>query len=327
MDPNLENVSNEIIEASTPEPVSVESKPHKPKGLIFTTVFFALLAVAGIAGAIYFFIDSNNKAATNADLRSKLDLIKMETGAELVEKQENGTTVTEVELPESDESEVRTLVKEIYQDLAVKIPTAPFKMVFEDGSIIKIPDSNIYSSSNVAYGITSATSVHDKTINDIVSQNAHIYVEAFLSSNGFNEDSFNLLLIGKLLYNPNTQIYCLVSENALPFSVSCSKENWITNETKTLAEKLASIANSPYVAVDPSHIVDSQVSPYQTITANGGGAALLFYRTSKDADWQFFKASQGLLNCNEYDTEDLKNAYAGQMCFNESTGETITVQP
>ncbi len=97
MEPNLENVSNEIVSASSSAASTADKTPKTSKGLLVATIIFAVIAIAGIAAAIYFFIDANNKATTNADLRAKLDLVKMETGAELVEKEENGTTVTVVE--------------------------------------------------------------------------------------------------------------------------------------------------------------------------------------------------------------------------------------
>ena len=329
MEPNLENVSNEIVNASTapaPTPASAPEKPKSSKGLIATTILFAILAIAGIAGAIYFFMDANNKAVANADLRAKLDLVTTETGAELVEKDENGTTVTVVEVPEGDDSDVKALVKEVYQDLTSKMPTARFETVFADGSIIKISGSDTYTSSNKAYGIVSWGSYYDGAIADDVMQNAHTYVEAFLASKGFIEDSYGYLS-QKLFYNSDSQTYCTVSESSFPFSMACSKETWISDEAKSLSLELAEIANFTYVAADPSSITDSQVSPYQTITANGGGGALLFYRTSRDADWQFFKATQAILLCSDYNTEDLKNAYAGQMCYDETTGGNLTVQP
>lgn len=94
MEPNLENVSNEIVNASTTAPVAVPPKPPKSKGLIASTIIFAILAVAGIAGAVYFYMDSSNKTADNTKLQAELDLIKNETGAELVEN--DGTTTVDL---------------------------------------------------------------------------------------------------------------------------------------------------------------------------------------------------------------------------------------
>jgi hypothetical protein len=54
---------------------------------------------------------------------------------------------------------------------------------------------------------------------------------------------------------------------------------------------------------------------------------MLFYRVSPEAEWQYFTATQGLMPCTNYNTEDIRNAFAGETCFDESNGETLTVQP
>ena len=64
MDSNLENTTNEIVNASVSIPAPEKAK--KPTGLIATTIFFALLAVAGIAfGAYGMFFNQSQNCATN----------------------------------------------------------------------------------------------------------------------------------------------------------------------------------------------------------------------------------------------------------------------
>lgn len=87
---------------------NTEATPtKKSKGLLIATVIFAILAIAGIGAGAYFFMDSNNKSTENANLRTKINLLQAETGTELVEKQENDTTVTIV-IPSSKESSTTT---------------------------------------------------------------------------------------------------------------------------------------------------------------------------------------------------------------------------
>lgn len=75
-----------------------------------------------------------------------------------------------------------------------------------------------------------------------------------------------------------------------------------------------------------SGVKDSNYSPYQTMWINVGGAAGLFYRTSPDSEWQYFTATQGELECKDYDTDDLKKAYFGEKCFDATDGTEYTVQ-
>ena len=320
MEPNLENVSNEIVNASTTAPVAVSPKPPKSKGLIASTIIFALLAVAGIAGAAYFYMDSSNKTADNTKLQAELDLIKNETGAELVEN--DGTTT--VDLTKSDDSEVKSIVKQIYESVSTNISDGRFFTTFGDGSDIKIPGTNTYTKSNSSYGIESPTVFYDSSAGDTIMATAHTYAEAILANNGFTED--REFMSNKLFYNPDTRIYCDVSENSLPFTVNCSKDTWISDGDKNLSLDLAKISDEFYVSAHLDNIIDSTITPYQRLTAGGPGAALLFYRTSPDAEWQFFIGTQGVLLCSDY-TGDVAKAFAGEICLDESTDEISTVQP
>lgn len=56
-----------------------------------------------------------------------------------------------------------------------------------------------------------------------------------------------------------------------------------------------------------------------------GGAVGLFYQTP-DNTWHFFIGTQQELNCNAYDTADLKKAFAGEQCFDPSTNKQSTLQ-
>lgn len=82
----------------------------------------------------------------------------------------------------------------------------------------------------------------------------------------------------------------------------------------------------------PVVIKDSRTSGYQTASVGvnsyplpAGGSEGMFYR--KSGDWQFFAATQGELPCSAYNTDDLKNAYAGEPCGDASGNASSTVQP
>lgn len=324
MEPNLENVSNEIVGASSSVTPSVDKTPKTSKGLLVATIIFAVIAIAGIAAAIYFFIDANNKATANADLRAKLDLVKMETGAELVEKEENGTTVTVVEVTSTRAEEVKKIVTQVYDSLTKNISGGTFYTVFGNGSLIKIPDSNIYTFSNESYGVTSASYYYDSAIGNTIMQSADSFASAVLTNNGFIEDKETMS--GKLFYNSNTDIYCITSGQSLPYSLTCSKATWILAEDRDLSLTLAKVADVDFISASQSAIQDSSVSPYQKLMARGENYAALFYRVSPDSEWQFFTGTQGVLPCSEY-TGDIAKAFAGDTCYDEATGQNSIVQP
>lgn len=115
--------------------------------------------------------------------------------------------------------------------------------------------------------------------------------------------------------------------------LECAKTGWVwlTNEELALVGKLEQayydkVGKYPMMLNDlGTKIMDSQVSPYQTLQYGVGGAIGLFYRTNPEAEWQFFTAATGAQDCDEFNTEDLKKAYAGRVCYNGP--EQSTVQP
>lgn len=117
-------------------------------------------------------------------------------------------------------------------------------------------------------------------------------------------------------------------------SFACAKTDWtwLTAKEKTTLEELETAyfqKTNEYPAIfgnTTSDVKDSTYEPYQTIWINVGGAAGLFYRTSPDSAWQYFTATQGELECTDYDTEDLKKAYFGEQCFSLEDGAQSTVQ-
>ena len=117
-------------------------------------------------------------------------------------------------------------------------------------------------------------------------------------------------------------------------AIACAKTDWVwlTKEKIELVgeletayfEKTGEYPGNMYGLVN--EIKDSQYAPYQTLRVAIGGGSALFYRVSPDAKWQYFAGGQGLLGCDEYNTEDLKKAFVGDICFDDSNNES-TVQP
>lgn len=133
--------------------------------------------------------------------------------------------------------------------------------------------------------------------------------------------------------NSNKNIVCAVhgdtkyiSENVYNDYVYliCAKADWhlLSVDEKSLIKELETAyydKTGEYPSVlwgFGNKIKDSEYEPYQTLWVSVGGAAGLFYRMSPEAEWQYFTATQGMLECNEYNTDDLKKAYLGETCYN-----------
>ena len=82
---------------------------------------------------------------------------------------------------------------------------------------------------------------------------------------------------------------------------------------------------------------DSSVAPYQTLEGSIGTSRIegcgdvgkdltaMFYRVSPTAEWQFFSRIEDELPCGQYNTTDLKNAFADTKCFDQTTDELVPV--
>ena len=143
--------------------------------------------------------------------------------------------------------------------------------------------------------------------------------------------------------NNDSEIVCNMYEfsewnsyngNSAYVKLSCAKTNWhwLSEDEILLANGLAEAyyeETGEYPSVLHNYIGqidDSGYESYQRIRATIGGGYALFYRSSAEDDWKYFTGGQSPLMCEEYDTDDLKKAFAGYECFNAS-GETLKVQP
>lgn len=113
-------------------------------------------------------------------------------------------------------------------------------------------------------------------------------------------------------------------------SLECAKTDWLwlTEADKDLILELETAyydkeGRYPSVIYNIRDIKNSQYEPYQTLMASVGGGVGLFYRTSSEERWRYFTGGQAAPDCNEYDTEDLKKAYAGEVCYNGTVQSTV----
>ncbi len=122
-------------------------------------------------------------------------------------------------------------------------------------------------------------------------------------------------------------------------SVSCANMSDYTARAKeaqpfyTLLPAENKVGGSGYFVLDKT--ADSKTANYKTAEATAGsitdggdygtGAKILYYQTP-DKQWHFFKGTQQILACTDYTTTDLKNAYAGESCFDTTTGANSTVK-
>lgn len=128
--------------------------------------------------------------------------------------------------------------------------------------------------------------------------------------------------------NEGTGVICDVDASYHGDVVSCGNIAWIDGGKAELSNELVDaykVATGVYptsLSVSIGDIVDSSYAPYQRIVIGVqegmSGAVGLFYRVSVDAEWVYFTSTQDLMSCAEFNTEDLRRAFAGEECWNGS---------
>ena len=319
----VKEVTDEVGAVDTPIMAPEENRKNA-KVPIVGMITLGILAAAGIAFGIFAFMDSNNKAKEIADLKAKVSQLDPSSTDPT-----NPSTPDKTDVFEVMDTETRSLVAEL-KTIAENVSGVDFEANSDSAPVTKFDDLKAYTYLTKAYGIShNFHSDYNATTNEeIVSQ-----IDKKLKSYGFvsDDDAPNYFNYGKYKNN-ETGVLCTIGNSSI-FWTTCGYYKWVSDEViekvNAFAEAIKNKEGSyPQYALsvpDELTIVDSSVTPYQKTQISGGNAALLFYRVSPNADWQFFTGTQGLLECSDYNTQDLKNAYAGDRC-GEGLSDS-TVQP
>lgn len=172
----------------------------------------------------------------------------------------------------------------------------------------------------------------EQIISEIISSNDfQTAIDNFFTQRGFHKtDSGQYFNPETRYFNPETNIAC----SEVAGHTACANLSWIDPEQITLGQQLATAYGKDIRFDAPLVIRDSSYSPYQTISVAirtpgtfQGGAMGLFYRSSPESNWQYFTGTQAVLSCSDYNTDDLKRAFAGSVCYDEATQSNSTVQP
>ena len=131
------------------------------------------------------------------------------------------------------------------------------------------------------------------------------------------------------LINDNSGVICRMGYVYL----GCGHKDWYNKENAALSDNLARVVldatgEDPHLVVaDVNQIKNSEISPYQRIEAMRQGFGSMFYRVSPEAEWQYFTSGQAGPTCSEYNTDDLRKAFAGMHCYSEGEGYDAVVKP
>lgn len=318
-------IREKVVVENTPPVVEVVKpveKKHEgfPK-VVAIVLFVIILAMAGFM--VWHFMTANHEVK------------ECETP-----KDEEPSQPVVVSPSEEWENDVR--VREVVAALREKAEslTAPA----EYNGAARLDIINVYDGSYLAYkpdGLNTAVDydrtygfiieeVNNKTLYDIVMDGRlGIDLAEVLVQRGFTKTEE---IMGSVLYkNPTTDIICMVT-SGLPFGVTCAHVSWYNKENVAFLNNLAEAYKEKegeypyYVSADEANVVDSGYESYQRLQGSLMGSVALFFRTSPEAQWQFFTGTQAVLSCGEYNTDDLKKAFAGEVCYDETKGANSKVE-
>ncbi len=312
----------------------------KSKAPLIGMISLGVLAAAGITFGIISLINANSKSAEIE--KPDTEVAQQEAGTQIVEKGDATIAVVEPAANQSGifgekDLETRTILAEIKATLDAIAGSSAEYVDFEVISKDERESKCSYESYTIFESLKTVTLL-DKSYSiryDSNSVDEPLLVEdkidKKLASLGFAETKPTTSIWSSRIYtNPDSNIICSVNY----FGTSCGYYKWVYDETITLVNQLAEAYKNKegeYPGVitlcEYSTIEDSSVSPYQTIGVSFDGAGGSFYRVSPSAEWQFFGGGQTAFSCDKYNTQDLKNAYAGEVCYDEVSGTNLTVQP
>ena len=316
-----------------PEPEMPEVK--KSKAPLIGMILLGALAVAGVTFGIISLINANNKSAEIEELNAKVNLLQQETGTQITEK--DGTTITVVE-PAANQSgvfgtkdlETRTILAELKATLDA-VASSPSEYAEGFTTLTIFEPLKTATDLDKAYGfkyadinVDEARTLNEKSIEKLVSLGFVKNEKSPLPDYLGGDDDY---------INPDSNILCS-TDRGVPFNVVCGYYKWVNDDVVTLVNQLAEAyknkeGNYPGVITlrGDDSIKNSSVSPYQTMNVALVGGGGWFYRVSPDSEWLFFTGGNAPATCDEYNTQDLKNAFAGTPCDDLDTKSMSTVQP
>ena len=311
----------------------VAQKEKSNAGLILAVVFLALCTL--VLGGLYAyekFIAKDDKAAIADTTDQQTECAaKEEDEIDGVAKEEIlGVATADTDL------KVRSLVDELYE--AVTSKNWHIQRVYgDDGPLLKIDDKGNFANASKYYGVSESGRGVTNADGDISFDK--VFGEVFEKNNMKKvEDRPALLGVESSYYENADGLFCEYSLSVAvggdldssDVSVYCASKDWISDEDKELMADLAKAYEKSegeqikYISASAKDIKKN--GEYQNITVDVNDAVALFYRTSAESEWKYFDITQQAINCDDYNTDELKAAFKGEKCINPAQSDFDTVK-
>lgn len=252
-----------------------------------------------------------------------------------IDGEESGGTMME----EKKEVMVQKLVAEVKVQIEKDVAEYGIKLnEFQDENLIYYrPEGfEVAIALNRSYGFEVAGQ-NEVNLNELENQGYYAYKEIgeMLENKGFVRLDGNYATGSagsEILYvNEGDGIVC-----GVPFwgvSLSCAATDWYDKDDAELSNELAKVyneatgENATLLRARVADIKNSPVAPYQNISVGMQGFGAMFYRMSPEAEWVYFTSGQMGPSCEDFNTDDVRKAFAGESCWSEGEGFDAVVEP
>lgn len=140
-----------------------------------------------------------------------------------------------------------------------------------------------------------------------------------LERNGFKK--YQDFLTSEEYINEQAGIVCALNWPGWPYGAECGSVNWYgaTDDWDLLNGLAEAYRNKNgeypiYLRVNSADIRNTGYKQYQTLTVGIANAMGKFYRVNPDSEWVFLYGGHVAPDCSVFNTEDLKQAFAGVPC-------------
>lgn len=312
----------------------VAQKEKSNAGLILAVVFLALCTL--VLGGLYAyekFIAKDDQAAIadTADQQTEC-AAKEEDEIDGVAKEEIlGVATADTDL------KVRSLVDDLYEAVTGKEWHVLQRIYGDSGPLLKIDDDGNFSNASKYYGVSGSGRGVTNADGDISFNK--VFGEVF-DKHDMKKVEDRPALVGDVsaYYENADGLFCSYNlyvavggdlDNS-GVDVRCASKDWVSEEDKELMADLAkAYAKSEskqikYISASAKDIKKN--GEYQNITVDVNDAVALFYRTSEESEWKYFDITQQAINCDDYNTDELKAAFKGEKCINPAQSDFDTVK-
>ena len=314
----MDDYDKELTEKEIEKAAEISTKKKGGKGAAIGMVFFALVAIGlGVWVAILLMTpkESCSKGGNTASGGS----------SEVVETDDFRKSV----------ADVQNLLDEIGNSLGGT--NYSFEHLRSTGLLTKIND-NLWTTTGLDFGTkitaygNNASTMRNNAVAVLKKHNMTNTTVTALWPGQESDDTTHY-------FKNDDGLYCVISDvekynGKDSFSYRCSYYAWLSDQDKELIIALAEAYKQSemgkqygdvgYIEGFTRSIHKSPSGNYEKIAVSFSDSVGYFYRKVGD-DWKFFTATQQGINCDLYNTDELKEAFEGDVCWG-SKGNDVTIK-